>query len=160
MEKILSNKILKLILVLPVLWLFQSQFLGNYFIKSDTISSSILFLSIIFGFYITSLAIFSTSSYVANLYKILDTKDKRVTLLHTLIKNYKFGLIFILISILYLLIIQLILNQFDKDELRLGEYYILPFTSFIISNFWHAYKMLNDLTNVIIQESKSDKRNN
>ena len=152
-------KAIKLIIGLVVLGAIQYQFLGNFYLKSDIISSITTFLSIIFGFYITSLAIFVTSSYVADLYKITDKENKSVTLLHTLIHNYKFGLIFILISILYLLIIQLVLNQLDGDtsRLRLGEYYLLPFLFLVVFNFWHGYKMLNDLINVIIQESKRHK---
>lgn len=148
------KQLIKFIIGLIISAGIQYVFLGDFYLKSDLISSFTTFLSIIFGFYITSLAIFVTSSYVAELYKITDQNNKSVTLLHTLVNNYKFGLIFILISILYLLCLQFKINQCSEDKLLLSNIYALPFLFFVLFNFWHSYKMLDDLIRIIIQESK------
>jgi len=152
------KKIIKFIIGIAVLSALQYFLLGDFCLKSDIISSIITFLSIVFGFYITSLAIFVTSSYVAELYKITDQNNKSVTLLHTLISNYRFGLTFILSTILYLLILQFIINQSVDDKILLSAIYALPFLFFVIFNFFYSYKMLNDLIKIIIQESKRHSR--
>ena len=92
-------------LTLIAICIVQYKFFGSYYLKNDLINNLITFLSIIFGFYITSLAIFATSKYVAGLYKIVDKKNRSITLLNILVNNYKIGLFVILISILYLLIV-------------------------------------------------------
>lgn len=138
----------------------QYFLIGKFSISNDLITNIITFLSIIFGFYITSLAIFVTSQYVSGLYKIVDKENQTVTLLHTLVKNYKIGLTAILISILYLLFLNFYISQsIDKSSL-LNNFKVLPFLPLVVFNFCYSYKMLSDLINVIIQEAKHKAVNN
>lgn len=134
---------------------FQYRILSPLNIASDLITNIITFLSVVFGFYITSLSIFVTSQYVSNLYKITDKENKTVTLLHTLINNYKVGLIIILISIIYFLSLNLLINQTETKSLLLGDYRTGPVLALMVFNFYYSYKMLSDLTKIILQEAKS-----
>lgn len=138
----------------------QYFLIGKFSISNDLITNIITFLSIIFGFYITSLAIFVTSQYVSNLYKIVDKENQTVTLLHTLVKNYKTGLTVILVSILYLLFLSFTINQSLDKSILLNNFKVLPFLPLVIFNFCYSYKMLSDLINVIIQEAKHKAMNN
>jgi hypothetical protein len=149
------KKTIILLLTLVVFSILQYFILGSCYIESNLINNVVVFLSIIFGFYITSLAIFVTSTYVSQLYKITDQNNKSVTLLHTLISEYKVGLILILISILYLLIIEFVLRQTDNNKIILSAIYALPFSWVVITNFFYSYRMLDTLIKVIIQEAKN-----
>lgn len=146
---------LSLSLSFVIFCILQYFLLGTYYIESNLINNIVTFFSIIFGFYITSLAIFVTSTYVSQLYKITDQNNKGVTLLHTLITQYKVGLILILISILYLLFIEFILSQTDNNKIILSNIYVLPFLWLVITNFFYSYRMLDTLIKIIIQEAKN-----
>lgn len=122
---------------------FQSNFIGNFFIKTQFISDVITFLSIIFGFYITSFAIFTTSRYVSELYLIGDKFQKSLTLLDSLIRSYRFGLIILLFTILYFFIMLFIVTQRSTDQISLKEFIALPITPLIFFNFFYGYKMLD-----------------
>jgi hypothetical protein len=150
------KKITSFLIYFVTIPLIQAHFLSNYYIKSDMLDRIITFLSIIFGFYITSLAIFATSKYVSTLYKTVDKENPNITLLHTLLKNYKDGLKLIFFSILYLLIVQFVVNQTENDEMLFSNLWLLPFLSVIIVNFWYSYKMLRDLIRIILQEAKNN----
>ena len=149
------KKTIKLSLSFVFFCILQYFLLGTYYIESNLITNIVTFFSVIFGFYITSLAIFVTSTYVSQLYKITDQNNKSVTLLHTLITQYKVGLILILISILYLLFIEFILSQTDNNKIILSNIYVLPFLGLVIANFFYSYRMLNTLIKIIIQEAKN-----
>lgn len=148
------RKIIWLVVLFVAISFGQYFWIGKSSISNDLITNIITFLSIIFGFYITSLAIFVTSQYVSNLYKIVDKENQTVTLLHTLVRNYKIGLTVILISILYLLFLNFSINQTPDKSLLLSNLEALPFLAMIAFNFCYSYKMLTDLINVIIQEAK------
>ena len=149
------RKIIILSLAFIICCILQYFLLGALVIESNLINNVVVFLSIIFGFYITSLAIFVTSTYVSQLYKIIDQNNKSVTLLHTLISEYKVGLILILISILYLLIVEFILRQTDNSKVVLSAIYALPFSWVVLTNFFYSYRMLDTLIKIIIQEAKN-----
>jgi hypothetical protein len=149
------NKIVKPLLIIVVVSFLQYWFCRDWLVSYDFIGNIVTFLSIIFGFYITSLAIFATSRYVAGLYKVSDKNDKSATLLHTLIDNYKAGLIYILISIVYVLLVQLS-NQTEHCSVSLKSYLLFPFLGVIAGNIVYGYDMLCHLINVILQEAKSN----
>lgn len=148
------RRIILLVVLLLSISTGQYFLIGNLSISGDLITNLLTFFSIIFGFYITSLAIFVTSQYVSDLYKITDKNNQSVTLLHTLVRNYKFGLSVILISILYFLILNFSIDQTGSKLLLLNNPIALPTLAVILFNFCYSYKMLTDLINVIIQEAK------
>ncbi len=137
-----------------ILCFIQYKFLGKYLINLSVLSDYFTFLSIIFGFYITSLAIFVTSKYVGGLYKFVDKENNSITLLHRLIYNYQNGLKINLFTIGYILIIMFIISQTKTEKVALSSFYLIPLGALIIFNFGYSYKMLRDLINVILQEAK------
>lgn len=156
MKKIAALKKVLALSILLILVAVQYLFMQDYYISSDIISSLIVFLSTAFGFYIASLAIFATSSYVAGLYEITDSQNRNRTLLHALVENYRFGLVSILTSVLYFLVIQFLV-QLSNNQLSLGTIVALPLVFVILFNFYHIFKMLNDLINVIVQQAKDNR---
>lgn len=156
------KKIIKILLIsfcIPIIIYIQLKFLGNYYLKTEILTSIITFLSIIFGFYITSLAIFVTSKYVSDLYKITDENNKSLTLLQILIKKYKFGLNVLLVSIAYFILIQFYINQNRNNEILFSNKVLFPFFILLLLNFLYSYFMLNTLIKIIIQEAKRKANN-
>ncbi len=148
----------KYLVLFIILCAIQYRYLKSFSLTSDFISNFITFLSIVFGFYITSLAIFVTSRYVANLYKFTDKNNKDVTLLHALVYNYKRGLTIILASILYFLVLELYFFNDSKTTIPLSNNFALPALGLFIINFMYSYKMLKDLINIILQEAKENSK--
>ncbi|MBX4204799.1 MAG: hypothetical protein KW788_01260 [Candidatus Doudnabacteria bacterium] len=151
----MNKKKIYVVLFLLIMCLLQYWTYGGMKLHTEVVDNVIIFLSIVFGFYITSLAIFVTSKYVSDLYKTIDNKNPSLTLLHTLMKRFKFGLDLILITVLYLLLINFFIKQTLSNELLLSNYYILPFSGIVLLNFIYGYILLNDLVNIIIQEAKN-----
>lgn len=134
--------------------LMQHYFLSNLKFNVAVLSDIITFLSIVFGFYITSLAIFITSQYVSDLYKIVDKNNQSITLLHTLTNNYKFGLLLTLVSLVYFILIQFFINADTNGQISLGSTSTLPTMALLLLNFFFCFIMLNDLVSIIIQEGR------
>ena len=130
----------------------QVYFLDNKTFSSSVLSDIVTFLSILFGFYITSLAIFVTSQYVSTLYMVIDKDNKDQTLLHTLTKNYQFGLVLTLVSLVYFIGVQFLPSTGTGSSLNLGELIYLPVLPLLALDFLYCYLMLKDLINIIIQE--------
>jgi hypothetical protein len=154
-----NKKILKemsLFLFLGVL--IQYFLLKDYVIKNDVLTNIVTFLSIVFGFYITSFSIFSTSTYVSELYQVVDREDKNQTLLNLLIFKYKVGLLVTLISILYFILVIFLLNQDGIESFSLNNKYTYPLISIFLFNFYYGYRMFEILVKIITQESKIKKQ--
>lgn len=150
----MKKKIIYSILFFLAIVFIQHYFLTNTKFNVVVFSDIITFLSIVFGFYITSLAIFVTSQYVSDLYKIVDKENQSLTLLHTLTNNYKFGLLLTLISLVYFIMIQFFVKTDASNEAVLGSASMLPALALLALNFIFCFIMLNDLVNIIIQEGK------
>lgn len=135
-----------------VITAIQFRTLSGYSVSFDVINTIVTFLSVLFGFYVTSLAIFVTSQYVRELYKTTDSNNKERTLLHTLLENYRFGLVVNLFSIAYFVILGLFFGNAENFDLG-GMPYILLLSSLAV-NFLYHYLMLSDLIKIIIQEGK------
>ncbi len=152
-----KNIILSTIIFIVAI-IFQRYFLLKINFNFSIIGDIITFLSVIFGFYVTSLAIFATSQFVSGLYKVTDKKNDSYTLLHTLINNYKFGLIVVLISLVYFILAGLFIKPDINDQVSLGYFATIPFIALLVLNFTFCFRMLNNLINIIIQEGKIKSR--
>lgn len=148
-------KILKYSVLALALGSFQYYFLGKWYLNDAVITNLIVFLSIIFGFYITSFSIFSTSDFVKSLYKRVNSKNKKETLLHSLLNEYKNGLLLILFTIVYLLTIEVILAQFENNRLHFKEWFLLILLPLVSLDIWYSFKLIKHLINVVIQEAKT-----
>lgn len=130
----------------------QYYFFSDIKLSVGAFTDIITFLSIVFGFYITSLAIFVTSRYVSDLYKITDKNNSSVTLLHTLTNNYKFGLMLTLSSLIYFIAVQLFISS--DSTIPFNQIAVLPTLALLFLNFFFCFRLVNDLVNIIIQEGK------
>lgn len=144
-----------ILFILTVSVFIQVKFFGTYQIDGDVISNLIIFLSIVFGFCTTSLSIFATSRYVSKLYKEDDIKKPSQTLLHKLVKKYKAGLIFSLITIVYLVLVHLVTVNYFTGLLSLSDPLSFALLPLMIVNFYYCFSLLNILSSVVIQEAKT-----
>jgi hypothetical protein len=131
----------------------QTVYLSHLKLGSSVTGDIITFLSILFGFYITSLAIFVTSHYVSSLYNIVDKNRRGQTLLHTLTQNYSFGLRIALLSLVYFVWLAVFFDE--NTNLTFGDYQLIPFLGVLVLNFGYCFIMLRDLISIIIQEAKN-----
>lgn len=155
----MKKKIFCSSLIFFIVVCIQYYFFRDFKFNVSLFSDIVTFLSIVFGFYITSLAIFITSQYVSDLYKVVDEKNRSLTLLHTLTNNYKFGLLLTLVSLLYFIMIQFVIKADINNEVSLGSVITFPILALLIINFIFCFIMLNDLVNIIIQEGKRKSHN-
>lgn len=155
----MKRKVLTLGLIFSMTMCAQVYFLSAFKFHISVVSDIVTFLSILFGFYITSLAIFVTSQYVSNLYKVTDKNDKTKTLLHTLTSNYKVGLLLTLVSLAYFILVQFFLD-FPADGLvSFGDTLLYPVLALLVLDFSYCFSMLKDLIEIIVQEGKSRSEN-
>lgn len=138
--------------------LLQQAFFREHLVNVGVFGDLITMFSIIIGFYITSFAIFASSTYVASLYKVIDTDDRSRTLLHRLIGNFHFGLTLSLVSVAYLVVLDLFLTPEGGDFIRLGRWELLPLFAFIVVDIFYCYTMLNDLSLIVLQQGKKPTR--
>jgi hypothetical protein len=148
-KKIIFSSIFFVLIIMA-----QKFCLSGLKFNASVIGDVITFFSIIFGFYITSLAIFMTSQFVSDLYKIVDSRDNSSTLLHKLINNYKFGLLLTLISLVYFIAIDFFVKADIDNQISLASIPAYPVLAFLVLNFFFCFVMLCDLVNIIIQEGK------
>jgi hypothetical protein len=153
------KKILLLGLIFLIIVGVQVKFLSEFKFNISVISDIVTFLSILFGFYITSLAIFVTSQYVSNLYKVIDKNNKTQTLLHALTSNYKLGLLLTLASLIYFIFIQFFINFPVDGLISLGNIMLYPVLAFLVIDFLYCFLMLKDLIEIIVQEGKDRSKN-
>ena len=130
---------------------FLLQWYFELVINKDFISSLLIVFSMFFGFYITSLAVFSNSKYLYKLYKIQDKTDNRKTLLDKLIEEFKWPAYFLLLSILYLIVIYIIIeNKFPK--------FICYFPYFlwgiIVLNIFYIFRTIDIFIKITRQSAK------
>lgn len=123
-------------------------------IGSETLSNITIFLSIAFGFYITSLSIFVASKFITSLHKYESKKNPGITLMYELLGRYKEGLILNLFSIVIFILLSFIIDQSQLRRIEFFEpisFLILPL---LVGNVIYFYILLRDLINVVIQEAK------
>ena len=151
-----QNKILLLKLALIfILGIFLYHIFGSRIsLSSNFVTNVVTFLSILFGFYITSFSIFTTSRYVAQLYKLADEENgKKQTLMDALIHKYKIGLILALLSICYVLVCFFFFG--DKEIVLLNSHvYFALLIPFLLLNFIYGFEMMDILIKVIKQSAK------
>ena len=115
-----------------------------YFLKlnySDTFYTNIItYLSISFGFIITSLSILYNSSFIKNLYKNSDCESNTLTVLHRLGRYYKINIYFSIILILHYLVLNLLTFRFpllhNIEFLNLPLLFCDTFITFVLMRFF------------------------
>ncbi len=141
----------KIVILLSFLVSILLQWYFELAINKDFISSLLIVFSMFFGFYITSLAVFSTSKYLHKLYKIEDQKDNRKTLLDNLIEEFKWPAYFLLFSIVYLIAVYIIIeNKFPKFIYYC--FYIL--WGIIVLNIFYIFRTIDIFIKITRQSVK------
>lgn len=151
-----NNKIFNFFIIIICLFL-QFCVFKDYYITSEIIGNLVTILSIFFGFYITSLAIFTSSKYVSNLYNIESSDDNGLTLLDVLIYNFKKGLFVILFSLIYFILVIFKINQTVNNELVFSSFVLFPLLTLIVFDFILSFQMISILIKIIRQEAKNKK---
>lgn len=150
--------ILKTFALLLLSGIIQFLFLTEFSITGELITNLIVFLSILFGFCATSLAIFTTSRYVKDLAKVIDSNTPTQSLLDTLVGRYKKGLFFALGTVLYLILVQFsienLITSATGSGISLSSYFSYLIIPSIILNFYYGFMLLQTLSRIVIQEGK------
>ena len=137
-----------------VFFLASSFFLQCYFdfvIEKRFISSLLIVLSMFFGFYITSFAVFATSKYLSKLYQIENETDNRKTLLDDLLEIYSWPSYFLLSSIVYLIFLYILIeNNFPK----LLCYFSYLLWGVIALNIFYIFKTIHIFIKITRQSAK------
>lgn len=132
---------------------FIAQFYLNFTISNDFISTLLTVFSIIFGFYSTSFAVFATSKYLSKLYQLENPKDNRKTLLDDLLQEFTFATHFLLITLIYLVISYIFIE--NKYNLPL-TYLLYLLWGFLVLNFFYAFKTISTFIKVTRQSAKEN----
>lgn len=111
-------------------------------ITSGFVSALLTAFSIFFGFYLTSFAVFSSSSYVGTLYQIQDPNNSSLTLLHNLISEFKCATYIILSSIVYLVIVALLIDNTCVMNVCSKPYVFYLIWGIIAVNIGYAFKTI------------------
>ena len=140
----------KVITILIVLFLSSViQHTLGIEIEGSMISSSLVVFSIFFGFYITSFAVFATSKYLPRLYEIEDKSDNSLTLLDVLLEDFKHYSHILLYSIIYLLLMEILVNNFN--EVYLVKFLLYFYGGVIFLNFFNAFQAVALFVKVVRQ---------
>ncbi len=96
--------------------IFISTSLLFYFLKldyNDTFyTNTITYLSVSFGFIVTSLSILYNSTYIKGLYKNKDYESSTLTVLHRLGRYYKISIYYSVFLILYFIVLNQITPKY------------------------------------------------
>lgn len=143
------NKIFSFSTILVVSFLIQKY--TNFKIEKDFISTALTIFSIIFGFYTTSFAVFATSKYLSRLYEIENVADNRKTLLDDLLEEFTFATYFLLVSIVYLIIAYIVVeNNYDLPI----SYYLYFLWGFIFLNIAYSFRTISTFIKITRQSAK------
>lgn len=140
-----------MILILVVSVVVQYLFFRNHEINKELISNAITFLSLIFGFYASGIAIIGSSNFAKVLAKKKNSENTSETLLHTLVKSYKSGILICMASIAYFFILSLVSD--DMNQLKLSDplsYIAIFLLSF---NIYYGIKHVDMTANIVIKEA-------
>lgn len=113
------------------------------------LSNSITFISIVFGFTITSLSILYSSDYAQNLYHQDDSEDSSISKLHRLANYYKTSINSSLFTVLFLLIQTLFDFNFDNI-------FIIPLMGL---NVFIFYLIFNLFIKLFVQNKQKKDKN-
>ena len=119
---------------------FAFQYCFQVPIKAGVVSILLTIFAIFWGFYITSFGVFSTSHYLRTLYMMEDKHDSRKTLLDNFLGIFKWASCTLLISIIYLLITYIIID--NKAQCYWG--YITYFIwGVLVINFFNIWDTMS-----------------
>jgi len=148
-------KIHKIYLFLAIVIICIFNYVVNISISESLIQNFITFLSITFGFYMTSLSVLYNSKYIKKLYLEIDKIKPTQRKIHTLKTYFTNSAFWSLFSIFILMIYSLVVKV-DKNILVMNQFFetILIITVFI--NFVFIFLLFKVFVNGLIEEGKNN----
>lgn len=135
-------------------YFFSNQYIKeiNEFIK-NFITNIITFISICFGFYLTSLSILFSSKYVKTL-NSEDTQKPTQRRIHTIREYFKLAIYCSLITIVAALLV-LLLSFLFPNKYTITVLFSV-FMSFFVENFIFIYLLLKIFMNALVIQARPD----
>lgn len=139
-------------LFLTVIGIFTICFFIDVSISESLIQNFITFLSITFGFYMTSLSVLYNSKYIKKLYDEIDPKKPNQRKIHTLKNYFKNSAYWSLFSI-GLLMTYLLIVKIESNILVLNTFFESILVSVVFVNFIFMVLLFKVFINGLIDES-------
>ena len=121
-------------------------------ISESLMQNFITFLSITFGFYMTSLSVLYNSKYIKRLYDEIDPKIPTQRKIHTL-KNYFNNSAYWSLFSIGLLIVYSLLTVVNQNILTLNLFFESVLVSVVFVNFVFMFLLFKIFTNGLIEEN-------
>lgn len=126
-------------------------------ISESLIQNFITFLSITFGFYMTSLSVLYNSQYIKTLYDEIDPRKPKQRKIHTLKSYFKNSAYWSLFSI-GLLIVYSLMTKVEKNILILTPILESILVSIVFINFIFMFLLFKVFLNGLIGEALNSKK--
>lgn len=120
-------------------------------ITESLMQNFITFLSITFGFYMTSLSVLYSSKFIKKLHSEVDNKIKTQTKLHTLTAYFRNSAIWSIISIIVLFIYSLFFKAVD-NYIQIEPIFEALLISILSINFLYLFLLLKVFLNGLMEE--------
>lgn len=140
------------LLFLTVSFLF---FFLSIEITESLMQNFITFLSITFGFYMTSLSVLYSSKFIKKLHNEIDNKIRTQTKLHTLISYFKNSAIWSIISIIILFTYSLFFKSVN-DCIQMDPIFESLLIGILSINFLYLFLLLKVFLNGLEEEANSN----
>ncbi len=141
-----------LYLLISSILIFAMCFIIDVFISESLMQNFITFLSITFGFYMTSLSVLYNSKYIKQLYDEIDPIKPTQRKIHTLKNYFKNSAYWSLFSIGLLMIYSLI-TVVEKNILIINPFFESILVSVVFINFIFMFLLFKVFLNGLITES-------
>ncbi len=139
-------------LVFTAIGIFGILFFIDISITESLMQNFITFLSITFGFYMTSLSVLYNSKYIKKLYDEIDPKKPTQRKIHTLKNYFRDSAYWSLFSI-GLLIIYSLTTKVESSTLLLNSFFESLLVSVVFVNFIFMFLLFKVFINGLIDES-------
>jgi len=139
-------------LIFMAVGIFGICFFIDISISESLMQNFITFLSITFGFYMTSLSVLYNSKYIKKLYDEIDLIKPTQRKIHTLKSYFKASAYWSLFSIGLLMIYSLI-TKVEHNNLDLNAFFEGILVSVVFINFVFMFLLFRVFVNGLIEES-------
>jgi hypothetical protein len=137
-----------------ILFLFVSflSYFSSIEISESLMQNFITFLSITFGFYMTSLSVLYSSKFIKKLHKEVDTKIKTQTKLHTLTAYFRNSATWSILSIIVLFTYSLFFKSVN-NYIQIEPIFEAPLIGILSINFLYLFLLLKVFLNGLEEEA-------
>lgn len=151
-----KHKVIIFFSAIAIFYIFN--FIVDVHISESMIQNFITFLSIIFGFYMTSLSVLYNSKYIKKLYDEIDSNRRTQRKIHTLKAYFSNSAYWSLGSIAYIMACSLFISANDS-VLQFNRFVEALMIAIIFLNFIFMILLFKVLLNGLVHESMSESKN-